>query len=170
MKKRMLAILAAGAVCMSMPLTAFAEETTQNLTATLTADPSYTVTIPGSVSMGNEGTMVDVTAADVTNLPEGQKISVTIAGTSAYRDQMVLEAPSTGSGRTSIRYQIISEDGELIESNASTDASGVGKEVVSFTEDGTKQYEIKPVLNGRYEYNVDYTGSITFGIGLAESA
>lgn len=37
----------------------------------------------------------------------------------------------------------ISEDGELIETNASTGAVGVGKEVVSFTENGTKQYQIK---------------------------
>ena len=57
-----------------------------------------------------------------------------------------------------LRYQIISEDGELIETNASTGAVGVGKEVVSFTENGTKQYQIKPVIAGRYEYGVAYTG------------
>ena len=79
---------------------------------------------------------------------------------------MVLEAAT--SPRTSIRYQIISESGELIETNASTGAVGVGKEVVSFTENGTKQYQIKPVIAGRYEYGVDYTGSITFGIALAD--
>ena len=69
----------------------------------LTADPSYTVTIPASVSMGNEGTTVDVTAENVENIPEGRKISVTIAGTSAYRNQMVLEGDT--SPNTSIRYQ-----------------------------------------------------------------
>ena len=122
----------------------------------------YTVTIPQTVTMGNEGTTVDVVASDVKNLSDGQKISVTIAGTSAYNDQMVLEADTSPS--TSIRYQIINEAGETIETNASTGAVGVGKEVVSFTEDGTKQYQIKPVIAGRYEYGVEYTGSITFGI------
>lgn len=75
---------------------------------------------------------------------------------------MVLEADT--SPRTSIRYQIIFDTGELIETNASTGATGVGKEVISFTGNETKQYTIKPVIAGRYEYNVPYTGSITFGI------
>ena len=143
-----------------------AEDTTsqQEISVTLTAEPEYTVTIPSSVTMGNDGTMVNVTAENVKNLPEGKKISVSIAGTSGYKNQMVLEAQT--SPKTSIRYQIISETGELIETNASTGAVGVGKEVVSFTEAGTKQYEIRPVIAGRYEYNVPYTGSITFGIQL----
>jgi len=87
-------------MCMAMPLTAFASEETlsqsQEISAVLTADPSYTVTIPASVAMGNEGTVVDVTAENVENLPESKKISVTIAGTDAYRNQMVLEGDKIG--------------------------------------------------------------------------
>lgn len=168
MKRRVLAALMAAAVCMTTPMAAMAaEEASQDLTVNLTAVPSYTVTIPASVTMENEGTTVDVTAEDVKNLPEGKEISVTIAGTSGYKNQMVLEAAT--SPRTSIRYQIISENGEVIETNASTGAVGVGKEVVSFTESGTKQYQIKPVMDGRYEYGVDYTGSITFGIAVSDA-
>lgn len=139
-----------------------ATETEQQISATLVAEPSYTITIPSTVEMKNEGTVVDVIASDVKNLQENEKISVTIASTSAYKAQMILEADT--SPRTSIRYQIISDTGELIETNASTGATGVGKEVVSFTGNETKQYTIKPVIAGRYEYNVPYTGSITFGI------
>ncbi len=170
MKRKMLAVLTAGAMCMAMPFTAFAEETTQELTATLTADPTYTVTIPGTVSMGNDGAVVDVSAESVENLPEGQKISVTIAGTQAYRNQMLLECSAADSPtgmNTSIRYQIIPESGEIIETTGGKDQAN-GKEVAAFTGNETKQYTIIPVINGRYEYNVDYTGSITFGIGLAE--
>lgn len=165
-RRGVLAVLAA-VCCLAMPVTAMAAEDTtsqQEISVTLTAEPEYTVTIPSSVTMGNDGTMVNVTAENVKNLPEGKKISVSIAGTSGYKNQMVLEAQT--SPKTSIRYQIISETGELIETNASTGAVGVGKEVVSFTEAGTKQYEIRPVIAGRYEYNVPYTGSITFGIQL----
>ena len=79
---------------------------------------------------------------------------------------MIVEADT--SPRTTLRYQIISDDGELIETNASTGASGVGKEVLSFTENATKQYQIKPVIGGRYEYGVAYTGSITFGIEVTD--
>ena len=142
-----------------------AQEATQNLSVVLTAEPEYTITIPESIAMGNDGTTVDVTASGVKNM-DGKKISVYISGTSAYKNQLVLEAAT--SPRTSIRYQIISENGEVIESNASTGAVGVGKEVVSFTEDGTKQYQILPVIAGRFEYGVAYTGSITFGIELQE--
>lgn len=49
---------------------------------------------------------------------------------------MFLEAET--SPRTSIRYQIIFDTGELIETNASTGATGVGKEVVSFTGTGNE--------------------------------
>ena len=90
-----------------MPVTAIAEEAEQAITVNLTADPTYTVTIPASVSMDKEGTAVEVVAEDVENLQEGQKISVTIAETSGYNDQMVVEAKTTP--RTSLRYQIISE-------------------------------------------------------------
>lgn len=167
MKKRLFAAVLSAAICLTAPMAVMAEESTQNLTVNLTAEPSYTVTIPGTVTMGNDGTTVDVTAEDVKNLPKGKKISVTIAGTDKYRDQMVVEADT--SPRTSLRYQIISETGETIETNAATGAVGVGKEVVSFVENGTKQYQIKPVINGRYEYGVDYTGSIIFGIEVVET-
>ncbi len=162
MRRKMIAAVMAAVTCLAFPMVSMAEEAGQDITVVLTAEPEYTVTIPQTVTMGNEGTTVDVVASDVKNLSDGQKISVTIAGTSAYNDQMVLEAAT--SPRTSIRYQIINEAGETIETNASTGAVGVGKEVVSFTEDGTKQYQIKPVIAGRYEYGVEYTGSITFGI------
>lgn len=164
MKKIILSLLTA-CTFTALPMqisTVNATETEQQISATLVAEPNYTITIPSTVEMKNKGTVVDVIASDVKNLQENEKISVTIASTSAYKDQMVLEADT--SPRTSIRYQIISDTGELIETNASTGATGVGKEVVSFTGNETKQYTIKPVIAGRYEYNVPYTGSITFGI------
>lgn len=168
MKKMTVVFMAALAV-MAFPTSAMAAESEQEqqISITLTAEPEYSVTIPASVSMGNEGTYVDVTASEVNHLPEGKKISVTISGTDKYNDQMYVEAGT--SPRTTLRYQIISEDGELIETNASTGASGIGKEVVSFTGNETKQYQIKPVIAGRYEYDVPYTGCITFGIEVADA-
>ena len=168
MKKMTVVFMAALAV-MAFPTSAMAAESEQEqqISITLTAEPEYSVTIPASVSMGNEWTYVDVTASEVNHLPEGKKISVTISGTDKYNDQMYVEAAT--SPRTTLRYQIISEDGELIETNASTGASGIGKEVVSFTGNETKQYQIKPVIAGRYEYDVPYTGCITFGIEVSDA-
>ena len=92
MKKRIIALSMIAAMSAALPGTALAAETSQEqqISVTLTAEPEYTVTIPASVSMGNEGTYVDVTAEEITNLPEGKKISVTIAGTDKYNDQMVV--------------------------------------------------------------------------------
>ena len=117
MKKKVLAVFLAAVSCMAMSVTAMAAESTQKISAVLTADPTYTVTIPATVNMGNDGTTVDVTASEVENLAEGQRISVTIAGTNYFRNQLVLEADrdfvDVNHART-LRYQIISEDGEVI--------------------------------------------------------
>lgn len=175
MNKKALATFLAAVSCIAAPVTAFAaEESTQEISAVLSMEPTYTVTIPATVNMGNDGTSVDVTAADVENLQEGQKISVTIAGTNYYRNQLVLEADrelvDVNHART-LRYQIINEAGETIETTGQDTATG--SEVVSFTGNETKQYQIKPVIvdenRDRLVAGVPYTGSITFGIALAEA-
>ena len=170
MKKKVFAVLLAAISCLAVPVTAIAEEAEQAITVNLTADPTYTVTIPSSVSMDQNGTAVDVVAEDVENLQEGQKISVTIAGTSYYRNQLVVEADredvSAGKVRQ-LRYQIISDDGELIETTGQDTA--VGKEVVSFSGNETRQYQIKPLSTEFLERGVDYKGSITFGIAVVDA-
>lgn len=174
MKKKVLAVFLAAVSCMAMSVTAMAAESTQKISVVLTADPTYTVTIPATVNMGNNGTTVDVTASEVENLSEGQRISVTIAGTNYFRNQLVLEADrdfvDVNHART-LRYQIISEDGEVIETTGQDTATG--SEVVSFTGNETKQYQIKPVIvdanKDRLVVGVPYTGSITFGIEIADA-
>lgn len=174
MKKKVLAVFLAAVSCMAMSVTAMAAESTQKISAVLTADPTYTVTIPATVNMGNDGTTVGVTASEVENLAEGQRISVTIAGTNYFRNQLVLEADrdfvDVNHART-LRYQIISEDGEVIETTGQDTATG--SEVVSFTGNETKQYQIKPVIvdanKDRLVVGVPYTGSITFGIEIADA-
>ena len=56
-------------------------------------DPSYTVTIPSQVTLTTEGTPVEIKAENVANL-DGKKVSVTIAGTDYFRNQMVLQGES----------------------------------------------------------------------------
>ena len=166
MKKKVFAVLLAAISCLAVPVTAIAEEAEQAITVNLTADPTYTVTIPASVSMDKEGTAVEGSGRGRRKPAGGTENFRDHCRNQWYNDQMVVEAKTTP--RTSLRYQIISDAGELIETNASTGAVGVGKEVVSFTGDGAKQYQIKPVLAGRFEYGVDYTGSITFGIEVVD--
>ena len=69
MKKRIIALSMIAAMSAALPGTALAAETSQEqqISVTLTAEPEYTVTIPASVSMGNEGTYVDVTADEISD-------------------------------------------------------------------------------------------------------
>ena len=90
MNRKMIAILLSACTCLAFPAASMAAETdtasSQSISVTLTAEPEYTITIPESVSMGNDGTTVNVTASDVQNLPEGKKINPMIgaAGISAF--------------------------------------------------------------------------------------
>ena len=169
--KRTAALLLALALCTATTGTALAaSEPVKDSAATefsfvLRNDPSYTVTIPTSVAMEKDGTEVEVSAEDVKDLPDGQKISITIAGTDYYRNQMVLTDPET---RATVRYQIITPDERVLETTGQKDQMN-GEEIVSFTEDGAQSYTVKPVI----AFNVvpgDYTGTITYGISVVDKA
>ena len=132
-------------------------------------DPTYTITIPAAVTLTREGTQVNVVAENVANL-DGQRISVTIAGTDAYRNQMMLEGVNGKGIRQSLRYCITTASGERIE----TFGNGkdiLGKELASFTADGTVSFTVAPVItaledNSSSYKGVTYTGSMTYGIAL----
>lgn len=129
-------------------------------------DPTYTVTIPSSVVMTKEGTQMSIVAENVENL-DNQKVSVTIAGTDKYRNQMVLEGKTESGSNASIRYQFVMADGSVIETTGGKDQVN-GVELASFTEDGTASLTVKPVISGSssIKKGVTYTGSMTYGIEL----
>ena len=54
-------------------------------------DPTYSMTIPESVVMTNEGVDVDFTASDVEYM-EGKELVVSISCTDKFRDQMLLSS------------------------------------------------------------------------------
>lgn len=128
-------------------------------------DPTYTVTIPSAVTLSKNGTQVDITAENVANL-DGQRISVTIAGTDAYKDQMVLEGKDSKGMSKSLRYSITTAEGEQIETNLTE--SAVGKELASFTEDGTDSFTAAPIIAPSSAKGVTYSGSMTYGIELVD--
>ncbi len=128
-------------------------------------DPTYTVTIPSAVALSQNGTQVDITAENVANL-DGQRVSVTIAGTDAYRDQMVLEGKDSKGMNKSLRYSITTAEGERIETNLTENA--VGKELASFTEDGTVSFTVAPIIAPSSTKGVTYSGSMIYGIELVD--
>lgn len=113
---------------------------------------------------------MDITASDVAYL-DGKKVSVTIAGTDYFRNQFVLSAKTSKPTYTdTIRYQLIAADNSVIETTGEDTATG--KEIASFTDNGTVTYTVKPVLgtlNQNLEPGVSYTGTMTFGIELVEA-
>lgn len=176
MKKALLAIPAI-ALCAAMSATpVFAATATQDtaegsstaFTFEYQNDPTYTITIPDAVSMDADGTQVNITAENVANLGD-KKISVTIAGTDQYRNQMVMTGKTEDGMNVSMRYQFVLADGSVIETTGGKDQAN-GVELASFTEDGTGSYTVKPVLAFNVEKGVTYTGSLTYGIELVDLA
>lgn len=160
-------VVAAGAMLVSADSVDATSDGTlgTDFTFILKNEPTYTVTIPSSLTISKEGTQMDIVAEDVAYL-DNQKISVTIVGTDAYRNQMVLEGNTTSGPRTSMRYQLVKEDGTVIETLGGKDEV-VGVELASFTEDGTVSLTVLPVISN-LQKNVVYSGSMTYGISLVD--
>lgn len=173
MKKIIALVLAMASVASSGAMSVSAASVDQASTESVTTEftyehknePTYTVTIPSSVVIAKDGTQMEIVAEDVANL-DNQKVSVTIAGTDQYRNQMVLQGNTTSGPRTSMRYQLVKNDGTVIETTGGKDEV-VGVELASFTEDGTASLTVMPVLNDPdLTAGVTYTGSMTYGIEL----
>lgn len=155
----------------SSSIPVFAADTTASTEFSYTKanDPTYTVSIPSALTLTDEGTPLTITASDVAYL-NGKKISVTIAGTDYFRNQLVLSGKTSKPSYTSvIRYQLIGADDSVIETTGTDTATG--KELASFTDNGTVTYTAKPVIGTQgqnLEPGVNYTGTMTFGIALTE--
>lgn len=133
-------------------------------------DPTFIVTIPESVTLTNEGTNFTISAENIANL-DSRKVSVKIAGTDKFRNQMLLEGKSDDGRNASIRYQLVLEDGTVIETTGGKDQVN-GVELAAFTEDGSVDLTVKPVLaaSSATIKGVTYTGSMTYLIELVDEA
>lgn len=179
MKKSIAAILVM-AICLitaaSIPVSAGSadQDSTETLGTDLVFeyknDPTYTVSIPSTVEMTTDGAEMEITAENVAYL-DNKKISVTIEGTDKYRNQMVLEGKSDSGRNASIRYQFVFEDGTTIETTGTKDEV-VGRELASFTGDGTAKFTVRPIIEASSAIikGVTYTGRITYGIELVDIA
>lgn len=147
----------------AVPVYADGEEHTMNIDYNARNDPTYNISIPAAITMDKEGTALEFEAADVENL-QNEKVSVKIAGTDQYRNQMLLKNIDDGSSL--MRYQIINDEGKVLETKGGKDEM-VGEDVVAFTEDGVKTCEVKPVENTITALG-HYSGAITFEISVEE--
>ena len=160
--KKTALLLSTLAICSTMMVTANAESQSTELEYVLKNDPTYTVEIPAKITIAEDGSDMTIKASNV-NYLDGQKVSVSIAGTNYFRNQMVLQ----NENRATIRYQIVKEDGTVIETTGGKDQVN-GVEVASFTEDGEVNNKVMPVELPSSTVGT-YTGSITFDIGLVDA-
>lgn len=174
--KKTIASLLAATLCLSLiaaPVSAatYNQDSTETPGTTISFDykndPTYTVTIPDSVTLDKDGAEMQIEASDVADLGN-QKISVTIAGTQYFRNQLVLEGvKADGKDARPLRYQVIKEDGTVIETTGTDTATGT--ELASFTDNGTATLKIVPVINDYTDAGVAYTGTMTYGIALVDA-
>ena len=160
--KKTALLLSTLAICSTMMVTANAESQSTELEYVLKNDPTYTVEIPAKIAIAEDGSDMTIKASNV-NYLDGQKVSVSIAGTNYFRNQMVLQ----NENRATIRYQIVKEDGTVIETTGGKDQVN-RVEVASFTEDGEVNNKVMPVELPSSTVGT-YTGSITFDIGLVDA-
>lgn len=100
--------------------------------------PSYTVSIPLTAELQKESSTLSYSLAlenDTAFVPSGKKVSVTIAGTSYFRNQMVLTGEVESAAKPTLRYQFIMPDESIVETTGEKDEVN-GVELASFTEDG----------------------------------
>ncbi len=174
--KKLISIIAALTMCATFAVSASAatiDQTTDTSADTTFTfeykyDPTYTVTIPSEVQLTAEGTPVEIKAENIEYL-DGKKVSVTIAGTDYYRNQMVLSGKTESGSQASLRYQFVMPDETVIETTGGKDQVN-GVEVASFTEDGSSSFTVKPVLSGSssIKKGVTYTGTMTYAVALAD--
>lgn len=160
-RKKTALLLSTLAICSTMMVTANAQSQSTELEYVLKNDPTYTVEIPAKITIAKGGSDMTIKASNV-NYLDGQKISVSIAGTDYYKNQMVLTNKETNSV---MRYQIVKEDGTVIETKGDPVN---GTEVAAFTEDGEVNNKVVPVKLPSSKVGT-YTGSITFDIGLVDA-
>ena len=134
--------------------------------------PSYTVSIPLTAELQKESSTLSYSLAlenDTAFVPSGKKVSVTIAGTSYFRNQMVLTGEVESAAKPTLRYQFIMPDESIVETTGAKDEVN-GVELASFTEDGSTTFTVKPVLNNpSTPKGVKYTGTMTYAVSLTDT-
>lgn len=181
MKKSTTAVLTSVLTGAMMMTPAFAANTGSghtDLSLYVPNDPVYTVTVPETVELSaTEHTQVPITASDVQYIPEGKKISVTYQkGNGTYGRLYLVGDKMNGAKPYMMTLSIKGTSGEF--KSGALEKQIKGMELVSFTDNGTENYEVYPVAQdypneqGKTDSNlaiqkgVHYSGWIDYGVGL----
>ena len=166
MKKKILTIALVCAMMSAAAITVNAEPITPQTSdpkngstdVSYQVDPTYTITIPESVTLSKDNTVnADITAADVL-LEKGKKITVTLTGASN----------TTGEGTATFNAKN-NESVATYTIAAGSTAVALGGEVASFTTDGTQALTFSAANTDDIIFAGAHTETLTFTIAVADA-
>ena len=149
--KKILAIILAAVMIAACSVTAFAETTN----VSYNVDPSYTVSIPAAVTLGDSAVEADITASDVI-MEDGKQILVELTSASNTASGSTFNAKN---GDSAVTYTITGDK-----------AIAVGDTVATFTADGSKTLTFSAADKSGATVAGTHTETLTFGISVEETA
>lgn len=149
--KKLLAIILAALMIAACSVTAFAADTT---TVTYEVQPTYTVSIPASVTLGDAAVTADVTASDMI-LESGKKIKVELTSASNTASGSTFNAKN---GDSTVTYTITGDE-----------AIAVGDTVATFTANGSKTLTFSAADKSAATVAGAHTETLTFTVSVETS-
>ena len=149
--KKLLAIILAALMIAACSVTAFAADTT---TVTYEVQPTYTVSIPASVTLSDADVTADVTASDVI-LESGKKIKVELTSASNTASGSTFNAKN---GDSTVTYTITGDE-----------AIAVGDTVATFTANGSKTLTFSAADKSAATVAGSHTETLTFTVSVETS-
>ena len=144
--KKILAIILAALMIAACSVTAFAADTT---TVTYEVQPTYTVSIPASVTLSDADVTADITASDVV-IENGSQITVKLTAASNTASGSTFNAKN---GDSTVAYTITADS-----------AVAVGDTVATFTADGSKPLTFPAADKSAATTAGEHTETLTFTI------
>ena len=148
--KKLLAIILAAVMLAACSVTAFAETTN----VSYNVDPSYTVSIPAAVTLGDSAVEADITASDVI-LEGGKKIAVELTSASNTASGSTFNAKN---GDSTVTYTITGDE-----------AIAVGDTVATFTANGSKTLTFSAADKSAATVAGTHTETLTFTVSVETS-
>ena len=148
--KKLLTLALVGAMLTATGITAFAETTN----VSYNVDPSYTVSIPASVTLGDAAVTADITASDVI-LEGGKKIEVELTSASNTPSGSTFNAKN---GDSTVTYTITGDS-----------AIAIGDTVATFTADGSKTLTFSAADKSAATVAGSHTETLTFTVSVETS-
>ena len=148
--KKLLAIILAAVMISACSVTAFAETTN----VSYNVDPSYTVSIPAAVTLGDSAVEADITASDVI-MEDGKQVVVELTSASNTASGSTFNAKN---GDSTVTYTITGDE-----------AIAVGDTVATFTADGSKTLTFSAADKSAATVAGAHTETLTFGISVEDA-